>query len=302
MMRKHTPTNKKKQGKKKGRVKKSDLRCLTLKETKRNKDELRLKLILANLYLLPLDVKNVIHKMSMDTHMEIWKKEHTKNLKLTNDLFKEIDFPAIEDHYDDSWRRRKGLIGYLEYYGRNSDDPMKKWKNIKITRPCHFKYIDEHGRNYLKPDKIETYHLDKSQFKPEVNDLITYNEFTGKYGPNSNFWVGKHCRCVVCDVIRLEYRNQNIHSTHTNLSNNLKNKYARITYNPSETIEKRWVTKTKEQAKLDKEMDRRKKRNEKKQREEILRSYVRRISSIEEEGFYICNLAGITMSDIMDDY
>ena len=271
MMKKHTPTNKKKGGKKKGRVKKSDLRCLTLKEAKRNKDELRLKLVLANLYLLPLDVKNVIHKMSIDTHMEIWKKEHTKNLKPTNDFLKKVDYPAIEGHYDDSWRKRKGLLGYLEYYGENKGDPMNKWSNIKITRPCHYKNIDKPGGYYFKPEKIETYQLDKSQFKPGLEDLISYNEFSGDYG---DYWVGKRCRCLHCDVIRLEYRNQNIHSSHNNVSNNLKNKYARITYNPDEEIEKRWATKTKEQAKLDKEMERRKKRNEKKQWEEDIRRYV----------------------------
>ena len=72
--------------------------------------------------------------------------------------------------------KKKDLIGYLEYYGENLDDPMKKWNNIKITRPRHFKNIDKHGSNYLQYDKIETYRLDKSQFKPGLNNLITYNE------------------------------------------------------------------------------------------------------------------------------
>ena len=62
-------------------------------------------------------------------------------------------------------------------------------------------------------------------------------------------------------MIRLEYRNQNINSPNDNLINKVKRNYARITYNPEETIEKRWVTKTKSQAKLEKEMERRETRN-----------------------------------------
>ena len=250
-----------------------------------SRDKLRLKLVLKNLHLLPEDIQREIYKICISTHMKEWKKENTKNLKLTNDLFKEIDFPAIEDHYEDSWRKRKGLIGYLEYYGENLDDPMKKWNNIKITRPCHFKNIDKHGSNYLQYDKIETYRLDKSQFKPGLNNLITYNEFTGPNGPNGNFWVGKGCRCVICDVIRLEYRNQSVNSKHHSVPENLRHKYARTTYNPNEEIENRWVTKTKEQAKRDKEMERRKKRNEEKEQKLIMRRYVQGLIEIDSVSF-----------------
>ena len=274
LVKKNTLVKKKGLVKKNTLVKKGNLRRIKLKDSNHNKDELRLKLVLANLYLLPLDIKNVIHKMSIDTHMDKWKKEHANKLKLTNDYLKQVDFPAIEEHYEDSWRKRKGFLGYLEYYGENRDDPMKKWNNIKLTRPCHFKYIDKPGSCHLKPDKIDTYYLDKSQFKPGLEGLINYNEFTGTNGLTSDFWVGKGCRCLHCDVIRLEYRNQNIHYTDTNLSNKLKSKYARITYNPNEEIGSQWVTKTKSQAKRDKEMERRKKRNEKKQIEEDIRRYV----------------------------
>ena len=149
---------------------------------KQHKEKTRLSLTLNNLYSLPLDIKIKIYKMCYDTHMQEWKKEHSKKLKLTNDfLVFDVDFPAIEEHYEDSWRKRKGLIGYLEYYGKNSDDPNNTWTNIKLTRPCHFKFIDKPGDNcYLKPEKIDTYYLDKSQFKPGLRGLISHNEFTGE--------------------------------------------------------------------------------------------------------------------------
>ena len=273
MMKKHVRKNKKiggkqkggkkKGGKQKGGKKKEPVNKIKLHQANGLNSKLYLKLVLKNMDFLPEDIQRVIYKMCLNANMKDWKKEHTKNLKLTNDFLKEVDFPAIEDHYDDSWRKRKGLLGYLEYYGENRDDPMKKWNNIKITRPCHFKYIDKEGRTYLKYDKIETYYLDKSQFKQGVNNLISYNEFTGTNGLTSDFWVGKGCRCLHCDVIRLEYRNQSANSKYHSVPENLRNKYARTTYNPDEEIENRWVTKTKSQAKLDKEMERRKKRNEK---------------------------------------
>lgn len=252
-MKKLTLTNKKKGGKKK----------LKLHQAKsiHNKEELYLKLVLKNLGFLPEDIQRVIYKICLNTNMKEWKKEHTKKLKLTNDLFKEIDFPAIEGHYDDSWRIRKGLIGYLEYYGYDTEDRSNKWNNIKIIRPCHSKYILWGDSNSLKNDKIELYHLSESKFKPGLNDLIMSNKFTGDSG--KGFWASKGCRCLTCDLIRLECCNQGTNTISHNVSGNLMEKYARTTYNPDEEIENRWVTKTKSQAKRDKEMDRRKKRNEK---------------------------------------
>ncbi len=71
-------------------------------------------------------------------HMREWKKNIAKNKNSNDYLVFDVDFPAIEEHYEDSWRKRKGLIGYLEYYGKNSDDPNNTWTNIKLTRPLSF--------------------------------------------------------------------------------------------------------------------------------------------------------------------
>ena len=86
-------------------------------------------------------------------------------------------------------------------------------------------------------------------------------------------------------MIRLEYRNQRVNSKNHSVPENLRHKYARTTYNPDEEIENRWVTKTKEQAKRDKEMERRKKRNEEKEQKIIMRRYVQRLIEIDSVSF-----------------
>ena len=86
-------------------------------------------------------------------------------------------------------------------------------------------------------------------------------------------------------MIRLEYRNQSVNSKHHSVPENLRHKYARTTYNPNEEIENRWVTKTKEQAKRDKEIERRKKRNEGKEQKLIMRSYVQGMIEIDSVSF-----------------
>ena len=52
--------------------------------TKAERRQIKKKQVMDNIYGLPLDIKEIIHKMSINNHMEIWRLEHVERSKLTN--------------------------------------------------------------------------------------------------------------------------------------------------------------------------------------------------------------------------
>ena len=229
------------------------------KQTKKTKIEL----IKKYLYWLPLDIKIAIFKICMDNHMKEWAKEHAGKLKLTNDFVKSVDYPMLEGDYAINPRPngRNGFLRQLEIFGYDSTQ-IQPWLNTKVCRPCHASNVNK--GDFLVSSKIEEYILDKDKVYDDVLAQIEYREYSNI---DNKFWVGKNCRCLVCDLIRLQYREQNIKSTALPMTDRLHKTYAGIVYHPGK---KQWNPLTVRQRKQEKDKLRNHKRKKKKELDRML--------------------------------
>ena len=231
------------------------------KQTKKTKIEL----IKEKLYWLPLDTKILIFKMCIDNHMKEWAKEHAGKLKLTNDFVKSVDYPKVEEDYAEHTlfrpNKRNGFLRQLEVFGHDNTQ-IQPWLKSNICRPCHAKHVNK--GDFLVSSKIEEYMLDKDKVYEDVLDQIDYREYTNL---DNKFWVGKNCRCLVCDLIRLQYREQNIKLTTLPMTDRLHKTYAGIVYHPGK---KQWNPLTVRQRKQEKDKLRNHKRKQKKKLDRML--------------------------------
>ena len=228
------------------------------KQTKKTKIEL----IKDKLYWLPLDIKIAIFRMCIDNHMKEWAKEHAGKLKLTNDFVKSVDYPKLEGDYAIHPRPngRNGFLRKLEIFGYDSTQ-IQPWLNTKVCRPCHASNVNK--GDFLVSSKIEEYILDKDKVYDDVLAQIDYREYSNL---DNKFWVGKNCRCLVCDLIRLQYREQNIKLTTLPMTDRLHKTYAGIVYHPGK---KQWNPLTVRQRKQEKDKLRNHKRKLKKELDRI---------------------------------
>jgi len=228
------------------------------KQTKKTKIEL----IKEKIYWLPLDIKIAIFKMCIDNHMKEWAKEHAGKLKLTNNFVKSVDYPMLEGDYAIHPRPngRNGFLRQLEIFGYDSTQ-IQPWLKSNICRPCHASNVNK--GDFLVSSKIEEYMLDKDKVYEDVLDQIDYREYSNL---DNKFWVGKNCRCLVCDLIRLQYREQNIKLTTLPMTDRLHKTYAGIVYHPGK---KQWKPLTVRQRKQEKDKLRNHKRKLKKELDRI---------------------------------
>ena len=238
------------------------------KQTKKTKIEL----IKEKLYWLPLDIKIAIFKVCIDNHMKEWAKEHAGKLKLTNDFVKSVDYPKVEEDYAEHTlfrpNKRNGFLRQLEVFGHDRTQ-IQPWLKTNICRPCHASNVNK--GDYLVSSKIEEYMLDKDKVYDDVLAQIEYREYSNL---DNKFWVGKNCRCLVCDLIRLQYREQNIKSTALPMTDRLHKTYAGIVYHPGK---KQWNPLTVRQRKQEKDKLRNYRRRQKKEltnRTNIIYSYL----------------------------
>ena len=231
---------------------------------------LMVKVVLLKLYILPLDVKNKIYKTCIDSHMVEWMKGHVKTLKPTISYFKKVDYPRITE-----WRIQgliptpallPGFLGRIEFAWSETEykeGEINPFLNSKVTRPCHNKYIKA-GGGYLKDNKIDQYVLRKDIIEttyPGVLEQISRREF---YNSGGNYWVGKKCRCLTCDIIRLMYYKACKEDCY--VDSDITQRYCRTSYDPSE---KKWTTETKNQQKANKDAKRKQHRENMKRSKEI---------------------------------
>ena len=70
------------------------------------------------LHGLPLDIKKIIHKMSINNHMEIWRLEHVERSKLTNKF--------IEKHGSPGWNPIRAIVlNYISKFTIRDDVTIK---------------------------------------------------------------------------------------------------------------------------------------------------------------------------------
>ena len=226
---------------------------------------LMVKIVLSNLYMLPLDVKNKIYKTCIDSHMVEWMKGHVKTLKPTISYFKKVDYARITE-----WRIQglippaslPGFLGRIEL-GEYKEGEINPYLNSKVARPCHNKYIRGRG-GYLKDNKIDQYVLRKDIIEttyPGVLEQISRREF---YNSGGNYWVGKKCRCLTCDIIRLMYYKGCSEDRY--VDSDITQRYCRTSYDP---FEKKWTTETKSQLQVKRDAKRKQHRENMKRSKEI---------------------------------
>ena len=217
-------------------------------------------MVLLQLYMLPLDIKNKIYKMCIDRHMVEWMKEHMKKLKPTISYIKKVDYVKFTEL--DYIPVRPGFLGRLELFEYNEGEIIP-FLNSKIIRPCHEKYT-QINLQYLNKTNTDIFVLNKDIIEnkcPGVLDQISIREFSNYPG---EYWVGKKCRCLKCDLVRLMFYSGCTKGYR--VSEEISRRYCRITYDP---FEKKWTTETKSQQKAKKDAKRKQHRENMKRAKEI---------------------------------
>jgi len=191
--------------------------------------------------------------------MKDWAKEHAGKLKLTNDFMKSVDYPKVEGGYAMIRpTRRNGFLRKLEVFGHDNTQ-IQPWLKTNICRPCHASNVNK--GEFLVSSKIEEYMLDKDKVYEDVLAQIDYREYSNL---DNKFWVAKNCRCLVCDLVRLQYREQNIKSRG---KDKIHKTYAGIVYHPEKKL---WKPLTVRQRKQEKDKLRNHKRKLKKELDRML--------------------------------
>ena len=204
-----------------------------------------------DIYMLPLDIKLIIFKMAMDTHMEEWLKKHRQTsrswygLKTRYKPFSWLDlikgwgiqapknkfFPHVHDHY---WDNFKGSIPDKYKIKLCRRDNVIKEKNIRHAVS---------GLQLKQNSKIDILSISA----PGYNIFSPFPHHRLSGSNSGRYWVHKKCRCLTCDLIRLysiKGHNMGYYSY-----KDMKQKYARIDY----LSDGRWETKTISQVKSEAE-------------------------------------------------
>jgi len=189
--------------------------------------------------------------------MKEWAKEHAGKLKLTNDFVKSVDYPTLEGDYAMIRpNRRNGFLRKLEIFGHDSTQ-IQPWLKTNTCRPCHASNVN--SGEFLHSNKIEEFILDKDMIYDDVLEQIDYREYSNM---DNKFWIAKDCRCLVCDLVRLQYREQNIKSTTLPMTDRIHKTYAGIVYHPEKKL---WKPLTVRQRKQEKDKLRNYRRNKQKE-------------------------------------
>ena len=149
-----------------------------------------LSMVLCQLYQLPLVIKTKIYKMCIDSHMVEWVQEYQNNLKPTIS-FLNMSMPFRAP----GWSILENII---QFCGEISP--------LKICIPCHKMNVRSDAclscfNDDLNDNKIQDFYIDINKLPYETYIQIIHQ--LRYYDSDNIFWVGKKCRCLCCDTIRL---------------------------------------------------------------------------------------------------
>ena len=218
----------------------------------------RKKQVLDNVYHLPLDIKIKIFSMSMKTHMKEWDQDSREKMESSLLLIKNVEYRPEDYDTIDTKRRMRGyefrnapgdIAGFRTGYFYNQEleircfwndyDFKSPWNQYKILLPCHDMNLSTYKGGKIDEDKVEDFYIDTGKLSEDVHSQIGDREWDNH---NNVFWAAKKCRCLQCDIIRLQYHKQNPQSRAFN--GKINKIYCRTEYDPRE---KKWKTETKQQ-------------------------------------------------------
>jgi len=211
--------------------------------------------VLDNLYNLPLNIKIKIYGMCIETHMEEWEQDSREKMESSFTLIESAEYwpecynqREIErmNHGWDYWGDVEGFrTGY--FYKQElqircfwHDDVIKSpWHQHKVLIPCHEMNLSICNDGNIDEDKVEDFYIDTEKITDEIYCQIRNREWIDR---DNLFWAAKKCRCLQCDIIRLQYHKQNPQSRA--FHGKINQTYCRTEYDPRE---KKWTTETKQQ-------------------------------------------------------
>jgi hypothetical protein len=150
-----------------------------------------------DIYNLPLDVKLIIYQMAIDTHMERWKQSHKDKMKSWSGLkSRHKPFSCLD--LIKGWGIQAPIHKYFPYVSldtegfRGSIPDDYKVKLCKLERVCTDGILNKHGEIFEIRDT-----------PPYLSRDYYLNDGRAVRDRPHSWWVGKTCRCLTCDLIRL---------------------------------------------------------------------------------------------------
>ena len=197
------------------------------------------------IYMLPLDIKFIIFKMAIDTHMKEWEKKHRLTvrswygLKTRYKPFSWLDlikgwgiqapknkyFPYIHANVPGAWGG--DIATYLPPGDQRGNIP-DEYKIKLCDRDNVIK--DMNGTKTLLNSKTDIFHCRRMSGTLKFAALYYAGVFLRHVrGEEPRYWVHKKCRCLTCDLIRLHSIKAHKMSYHS-YKEEIKQKYSRIEY------------------------------------------------------------------------
>jgi len=193
-----------------------------------------------SIYNLPLDIKEIIYKMAIDTYMEKWAQTHKNTMKSWSGLkTRHKPFSCLD--LIKGWGIQAPLTKFFQYIPTNTED-------FRGSIPIDYKMIPcgkdrvSNREGFLIRQKVDLFKV------KNVHEHIMYN-IQDRHVENKpdSYWVGKRCRCLTCDLIRLAHHQNKPHwfgpesilssgywggtyKDRENISADFKKKYDSITY------------------------------------------------------------------------
>lgn len=186
------------------------------------------------LYSLPLDVKKLIFRMTIQSHLNDWLDDHKVRFSQTISLIRGEKKDIKEDE------RGNRILRFKKLKGEGYDDEIHF-----IHYPLCRKYVRKRGQPGIKDVYI-------SPYSSEMNTPISLRQWTNE-DIHDKYWYHTNCRCKLCDMVRIcGYYSLNLKE---------RRKFSRITLNRKKGIGT-WNTKSLRQVKYEKDLHRRSKRND----------------------------------------
>ena len=182
------------------------------------------KKIIENLYLLPLDVKEIICQIALMSHMSEWSKRHSISLKIPLDF---ISFKCTNNSLHSSW---VGTFHDLESFEQH-------WDNYKDNSKYRKRAICSINVETKSQSGITSIHIPVN-----MCPQILHREWTNL---DNQYWYHEKCRCITCDRVRFVGRDY--------LNPKEKERYSNMEW---EHLDNQWKTKSKLQLKYERNVDR----------------------------------------------
>jgi hypothetical protein len=149
-----------------------------------------------DIYHLPLDVKLIIFKMAIDTHMEQWRKDHRSKMKSWSGLkTRHKPFSCLD--LIKGWGIQAPIHKYFPYVPLDTEVFRGSIPDDYKVRLCKRERVITNGCLNTHSDIFLI--LDPPRY--------LYQNVYGRHVSNRphSWWVGNTCRCLNCDLIRLAH-------------------------------------------------------------------------------------------------